>query len=296
MTTSDARRAVLIAGPTASGKSARALARAEQTGGLIVNTDALQVYDGLALITARPGPEDLARAPHRLYGVVDPATRFSTGDWARAVGRLISDEPDRELIFVGGTGLYFDVLINGFADVPDVPSGVVAEAEAMVAGLDRVARGRLIADKDPLIAARLKAPDPQRVVRALAVLLATGQSLAQFQDEGQEGLLTGWQIEREVLDLDRAVLRQRIDTRFRAMVAAGALDEVRAFRARGLDPSLPVMKAIGLSDLGDYLDGALTLEAAIERAVIASRQYAKRQRTWFRGRMGDWPRVDPLAD
>jgi tRNA dimethylallyltransferase len=212
------------------------------------------------------------------------------------VGRLISDEPDRELIFVGGTGLYFDVLINGFADVPDVPSGVVAEAEAMVAGLDRVARGRLIADKDPLIAARLKAPDPQRVVRALAVLLATGQSLAQFQDEGQEGLLTGWQIEREVLDLDRAVLRQRIDTRFRAMVAAGALDEVRAFRARGLDPSLPVMKAIGLSDLGDYLDGALTLEAAIERAVIASRQYAKRQRTWFRGRMGDWPRVDPLAD
>ena len=282
------KSAVLIAGPTASGKSALALARARETGGIIVNTDALQVYDGLRLITARPSDADVAQAQHRLYGVVAPDRRFSTGDWARAVTELIARTGDAALIFVGGTGLYFEALTNGFADVPEVSPEAVAWAEEEVAGLDREARGRLIAARDPQIASRLKAPDPQRVIRALAVLRSTGRSLASFQDTPQRPLLEGWTLERMVLNPEREVLRQRIATRFIAMLEQGAVDEVRAILARDLDPTLPVMKAIGVREIGDWLAGTITRDEMIERAVTATRQYAKRQRTWFRGRMADW--------
>lgn len=290
------RRAVLIAGPTASGKSARALGLARARGAVIVNADALQVYSGLRLVTARPSDVEMEEVPHRLYGTVDPATRFSTGDWARAVERLLRDLAGRELIFVGGTGLYFETLTNGFADVPEVPEQAVAEAEALVAGLDREGRAALIAARDPEMAARLKAPDPQRVVRALAVQIATGRSLASFQDQVHAPLLQGFEIERMVLDPGREVLRERIALRFQGMVAEGALEEVAAFLALGLDPGLPAMKAIGVKELGAALSGEISLEAAVEAAVTASRQYAKRQRTWFRGRMADWPRIDPLKD
>ena len=282
------KRAVLIAGPTASGKSALALAKARENGGSIVNTDALQVYDGLRLITARPSDDDVAQAPHRLYGEVAPEVRFSTGDWARAAGRIIAEADGAPLIFAGGTGLYFETLTNGFADVPEVPADAVAWAEAQVAGLDREARGRLIADADPVIAARLKAPDPQRVTRALAVLKATGRSLASFQDALHEPLLAGWEIERLVLNPPREVLRQRIADRFEAMLGQGAVEEVEALLKRGLDPSLPIMKAIGVPEISDWLAGRLSREAMVERAVTATRQYAKRQRTWFRSRMADW--------
>ena len=282
------KRAVLIAGPTASGKSALALSKASELGGIIVNTDALQVYEGLRLLTARPGDDDLARAPHRLYGQVAAERRFSTGEWARAVAAVMSEADGRPLIFAGGTGLYFDVLTNGFADVPEVPAEAVAAAEAEIAGLDREARGRLIAARDPIVAARLKAPDPQRVIRALAVLNATGRSLASFQDEAQTGLLEGWEVERVVLNPDRDVLRERIARRFGLMLEQGAADEVTALLGRGLDPSLPIMKAIGVREIGELLAGRLKPEAAIEAAVIATRQYAKRQRTWFRNRMAEW--------
>ena len=282
------KSAVLIAGPTASGKSALALARARELGGVIVNTEALQVYDGLRLITARPSAEETALAPHRLYGTVAPDRRFSTGDWARAATGVIAESGDAPLIFAGGTGLYFDALTTGFADVPEVAPEVVAWAEKEVAGLDREARGRLIAARDPDIAARLKAPDPQRVIRALAVLKSTGRSLATFQDTPQRPLLEGWTLERIVLNPDRAVLRERIATRFQAMLEQGAVAEVEAFLARGLDPTLPAMKAIGVREIGDWLQGSSTREDMIERAVTATRQYAKRQRTWFRGRMSDW--------
>jgi tRNA dimethylallyltransferase len=282
------KRAVLIAGPTASGKSRLALARARETGGIVVNTDALQVYDGLRLVTARPGDEDLAAAPHELYGVVDPAVRFSTGDWARAAERIITEAGDQPLIFAGGTGLYFESLTKGFAEVPEVPDEVVAQVEREIEGLDREARGRLIAERDPVIAARLKAPDPQRVTRALAVLKATGRSLATFQDAEHAPLLEGWEVERIVLNPEREVLRERIARRFTGMLEEGAVKEVEAFLGRGLDPSLPAMKAIGVREIGDWLAGRSTREEMIERAVIASRQYAKRQRTWFRGRMADW--------
>jgi len=287
------KTAVLIAGPTASGKSALALRLARERDGIIVNTDALQVYGVLRQITARPTEIDLKEAPHLLYGTVPPSVRFSTGDWARAAAAIIVKHPDRTLIFAGGTGLYFESLLSGFAEIPHVPPEAIAAAEAEIAGLDREARGRLIAERDPIVAARLTAPDPQRVVRALAVLIATGRSLASFQDEAQHGLLDGWEIEKLVLNPDREVLRQRIARRLETIFAAGVVEEVRALLAFGLDPSLPAMKAIGVPEIVAMLAGELTEAEAIERAVIATRQYAKRQRTWFRGRMADWRWVTP---
>jgi len=287
------KHAVLIAGPTASGKSALALEVARQQGGVIVNTDALQVYEVLQLLTARPSDIEMAGVPHRLYGTVHPSVRFSTGEWARAATAVIAAEADRPLIFVGGTGLYFDVLTSGFADVPEVPAEAMAAAEAEVEGLDREGRGQLIAARDPMIASRLKAPDPQRVIRALAVLNATGRSLASYQDEAQTGLLDGFALERMVLNPDREVLRQRIARRFETMFSTGAVEEVEALLALELDPSLPAMKAIGVPEITAMLAGAIEEDEAIERAVIATRQYAKRQRTWFRNRMADWNWVVP---
>ncbi len=293
MAKSPEKRAVLIAGSTASGKSALALAIAREQGGVVVNTDALQVYEVLRLLTARPSEIEMGDVPHRLYGVVSPAVRFSTGGWARAAAQIIAEEGDRLLIFVGGTGLYFEALTTGFADVPEVPPEAVAAAEAEVAGLDREGRGRLIAARDPVVASRLRAPDPQRVVRALAVLNATGRSLASFQDEAQRGLLEGFEIERMVLNPDREVLRQRIALRFEAMFAQGAIEEVEALLALDLDPSLPAMKAIGVPEIAAMLRGEIEEDDAIERAVIATRQYAKRQRTWYRNRMADWNWITP---
>jgi tRNA dimethylallyltransferase len=286
--TNAGKSAVLIAGPTASGKSALALRLARERDGIIVNTDALQVYDVLRQITARPSDADLAEAPHRLYGMVPPTARFSTGDWARAARSIIEGSDGQPLIFVGGTGLYFESLVSGFADIPPIPQEAVAAAEAEIAGLDRAGRTRLMAGRDPAMAARLKAPDPQRVARALAVLNATGRSLASFQDEAQAGLLDGYALQRLVLNPDREVLRERIARRFEHMFAGGAVDEVRALLALEPDTSLPAMKAIGVPEIAMMLRGELSEEQAIEKAVIATRQYAKRQRTWFRGRMADW--------
>jgi tRNA dimethylallyltransferase len=206
--------------------------------------------------------------------------------------KIIEEHPGRTLIFAGGTGLYFEALLNGFAEVPPIPTEIVAEAEAEVAGLNQAGRGRLIAERDPLIAARLKAPDPQRVVRALSVLKATGRSLAAFQDEEQRSLLEGYALERIVLSPDRDVLRRRIASRFERMMERGAVEEVRAFLTLRLDPALPVMKAIGVRELSDYLAGRISREEAVERAIVATRQYAKRQRTWFRSRMADWTWTD----
>jgi tRNA dimethylallyltransferase len=285
----------LIAGPTASGKSALALEKARTTGGVIVNTDAMQVYDVLRVVTARPSDDDLAAAPHLLYGHVPPAKRFSTGDWLRAVTALLSELGERTAIFVGGTGLYFDALTKGFAEVPEVPPDIVREVEAELAGLDRAARARLIAERDPETARLLKAPDPQRVARALAVLKATGRPLAQFQREAQRGLLEDYAVERIVLNPERGVLRGRIAQRFEGMLGAGAAEEVEALLALNLDPKLPAMKAIGVREIGDWLAGRASREEAVERAITASRQYAKRQRTWFRNRMADWTWIDPLA-
>jgi tRNA dimethylallyltransferase len=289
------RRAVLIAGPTASGKSALALRRARDLGGVVVNADAMQVYDVLQVLTARPAAEEMGGIPHLLYGTVAPDRRFSTGDWLRAVAELLPQVDQRALVFVGGTGLYFEALTNGFAEVPPVPASAVAAAEAEVRGLDGAARQQLLAARDPEMAQRLNAPDPQRVVRALAVLAATGRSLASYQEGRQPGLLEGYQVERIVLNPAREVLRDRIAGRFEQMMDSGAVEEVRRLRALDLDPSLPAMKAIGVREIGDWIDGRSSRAEAVERAVIATRQYAKRQRTWFRNRMPDWDWVDPDA-
>lgn len=287
----------MIAGPTASGKSALALAKARASEAVIINADAMQVYSVLRVLTARPSEAEMAGVPHLLYGTVSPGRRFSTGDWLRAVGELMqsSETSGRPLIFAGGTGLYFDALVHGFAEVPAVPAEITRAVEEEVRNLDRAGRTRLLAERDPQMASRLQAHDPQRVVRALAVLKATGRSLASFHSTGQAGLLEGFVLERIVLNPDRDVLRERIARRFDAMFEAGAVDEVKAILALDLDPSLPAMKAIGVREIADWLDGRISREQAIERAVIATHQYAKRQRTWFRNRMSDWKWIDPLA-
>lgn len=290
-------RAVLIAGPTASGKSALAVNKARENGAVIINADAMQVYGVLRVLTARPTEAEMAGVPHLLYGIVSPNRRFSTGDWLRAVEGVMRDPraEGRPLIFVGGTGLYFDALIHGFAQVPPVPAQITREIEDEVAGLDRAGRERLLAERDPEMAGRLQAHDPQRVVRALAVLKATGRSLARFQTAGQAGLLSDFAVERLVLNPNREVLRERIARRFGVMFEGGAIDEVKALLTLHLDPSLPAMKAIGVREIAGLLDGAITRERAIDLAVTATHQYAKRQRTWFRARMADWTWIDPMA-
>ncbi|MCP8883610.1 tRNA (adenosine(37)-N6)-dimethylallyltransferase MiaA [Devosia sp. XJ19-1] len=286
------RRAVLIAGPTASGKSALALERARSGGGVIINADAMQVYDTLRVVTARPSPEDEALADHRLYGAVPAGERFSTGQWVRSVETLIASlDPSRELIFVGGTGLYFDALIHGFADVPEISAALTFEVQQEIQALDEPERMALLLAEDPATAQRLKVADPQRVTRAIAVKRATGRALSSFQDSQQPGLLENWALERMVLSPDRDVLRERIARRFSAMFENGAVAEVEAIRAQNLDPALPAMKAIGVREISDWLDGVHSREDAITLATIATQQYAKRQRTWFRNRMGDWPRL-----
>lgn len=292
------KRALLIAGPTASGKSALALKRAHESGAAIVNADAMQVYDVLRVLTARPSEAEMEGIPHLLYGGVHPSRRFSTGDWFRAVEMLMAgpEIAGRPLVFVGGTGLYFDALLHGFADVPTVPTAITEEVEDEVRNLDRPGRAKLLKERDPQMASRLQAYDPQRVVRALAVLKATGRSLASFQSAGQAGLLDGYELERIVLNPARTVLRERIARRFESMLERGAVEEVEALRRLDLDPSLPAMKAIGVREISDWLDGRISKARAIELAVTATRQYAKRQRTWFRNRMSDWAWIDPTAE
>lgn len=285
-----AGRAVLIAGPTASGKSALALEIAERLDGVVVNTDAMQVYDTLRILTARPSAEDERRAPHRLYGFVSCSIRFSTGRWLEAVREVMTEEPSRSLIFVGGTGLYFDALTKGFADVPQVPAEIALQVQQEIQGLDEAGRMRLLKAEDPETAARLKVADPQRVERAIAVKRATGRPISSFQNAPQAGLLDDYDVEHMVLDPDRERLRERIARRFEGMFESGAVGEVEALLAQRLDANMPAMKAIGVREIAEWLEGRLSREDAISRAIIATQQYAKRQRTWFRNRMGDWPR------
>jgi tRNA dimethylallyltransferase len=283
------RRAVLIAGPTASGKSALALDLARAQGALIVNADAMQVYDTLRVVTARPSVEDEALAEHLLYGAVPAAQRFSTGQWLKAANEIL-DGSSAPVIFVGGTGLYFDALLNGFADVPEISQEMTLQVQQEIQDLDGAQRLALLQAEDPAAAERLGVADPQRLTRALAVKRATGRTLSSYQDDLQAGLLGDFAVDRMVLDPDRDVLRARIARRFEAMFSGGAVEEVEALRALELDPSLPVMKAIGVREIGDWLDGVSGRDEAITLATIATHQYAKRQRTWFRNRFADWPR------
>ncbi|WP_338109616.1 tRNA (adenosine(37)-N6)-dimethylallyltransferase MiaA [Prosthecomicrobium hirschii] len=286
-------RAVLIAGPTASGKSALAMAVAERIGGAVVNADSMQVYRELGIVTARPTPADEARVPHRLYGHVAAAAGYSVAQWRADMAGTLADleAAGRPAVVVGGTGLYFRCLTEGLSAVPEIPQEVRTHWRQRGLSEPAAALHAELARRDPDGAARLRPGDAQRILRALEVIDATGRSLAAWQAApGLPPLIEGPGIERIVLAIDRAELHRRIDRRFEAMIAAGALDEAAALDALGLDPDLPAMRAIGVKPLIAAVRGEIGLDEAIRRGQAESRQYAKRQETWFRNQMPDWPR------
>jgi tRNA dimethylallyltransferase len=281
---------VVIAGPTASGKSAHALALAEARGGVLINADASQVYADLPILSAGPTDAERARAPHRLFGTIDGVLACTAAHWAGlARGEIAAAHATgRVPILVGGTGLYLRTLLEGIAPVPGIDAGVRAAVRAMDPA---EVRGRLEAE-DPLMAARLHPNDAQRNARALEVVLATRRSLADWQAAPPEGgLADSVTLEPLVIDKPRAQLVQRIDARVDAMWAGGALAEVERLAARRLSPALPVMRAIGVPPLMALLSGELDAAAAIARWKLDTRQYAKRQATWLRNQLGDWPRI-----
>jgi len=264
-----------------------ALALAQELGGVVVNADAMQVYRDLDIITARPDAETEAQVPHRLYGHVNAAVRYSAGRWlgeARTVLQDIADE-GRPAIVTGGTGLYFKVLTEGLADIPAVDPGIEQHWRTRLAEEGPAALHEALERGDRQGAAALRPSDSQRLVRALAVLQTTGRSLHSFHSEGPANATP----RRLVVMPERAPLYERIEARFDAMVAKGALAEVEALVARRLDPGLPAMRAIGVAELSRHLAGELSLADAIEQARTRSRRYAKRQMTWIRGQMADWP-------
>ncbi|OWU83573.1 tRNA delta(2)-isopentenylpyrophosphate transferase [Oceanicola sp. 22II-s10i] len=278
----DRERPVLIAGPTASGKSALAMEIAARDGGVIVNADALQVYDNWRILSARPSAADEAALPHRLFGHVGRFTPYSTGHWLRDIAPLLTG--GERPIIVGGTGLYFTALTEGLAEIPETPPAIRAEADRIRGdeGLDP-----MLADLDSETLARIDRQNPMRVQRAWEVWRATGRPLSAWQDDTPPPLLPLHAAQPLLVDAPRDWLNDRIARRFDAMLAEGALDEAQA-NLDGWDPALPSSRAIGAPELIAHLRGELTLDAAREAATVATRQYAKRQRTWFRARMKKW--------
>ncbi len=287
--------AILIAGPTASGKSALALALAEKIGGTIVNADSMQVYRDLRVITARPTPAEEARVPHRLYGHVDAGENYSVGRWCRDVGEALNEiaVQGRVPILVGGTGLYFKALTTGLAAVPPIPAEIRGQVRARMASEGAAALHGELASLDPVTAQRLMVNDRSRISRALEVVLATGRSLTDWHREGMPALVDSARAAKIFLTCARKQLVARIETRFAAMLKAGALDEVRTLERRKLDPLLPAMKAHGVPWLIRHLNGEISLDEAAAGAIMDTRRYAKRQLTWFRNQMKDWPWASP---
>jgi tRNA dimethylallyltransferase len=286
---------ILIAGPTASGKSALAMMLAEKLGGVIINADSMQVYRDLRIITARPSVDDERRVPHRLYGHVDAAENFSVGRWCEeaAAALAVTRRTGRAAILVGGTGLYFSTLTRGLAAVPPIPAEIREQVRARLASDGVAALHAELKWRDPAAAARLMPGDRARITRALEVVLATGRSLVDWHDDNKPPGLDAAQAAKIFLMPERDELLRRIDVRFDAMMAAGALDEVRALAARQLDPALPAMKAHGVPWLIRHLAGEITVERAVEEAKRDTRQYTKRQATWFRNQLPDFVWVEP---
>jgi tRNA dimethylallyltransferase len=287
--------AILIAGPTASGKSALALALAETHGGAVINADSMQVYRDLRIITARPVPGDEARAQHLLFGHVDAAENYSAGRWCVDTSGAIAqvERAGRLPILVGGTGLYFKALTQGLAAVPPVPADIRAAVRTRLKTEGVAALHAELIRLDPAAADRLMPGDRSRITRALEVILATGRPLADWHREGLPPAVEAARAIRIFLSVERAELYRRIDARFDSMLAAGALDEVRALAARSLDPSLPAMKAHGVPWLVRHLAGEITLAEAAEGGKRDTRRYTKRQATWFRNQLPDWMWVAP---
>ncbi|MFT6460354.1 tRNA (adenosine(37)-N6)-dimethylallyltransferase MiaA [Pseudophaeobacter arcticus] len=281
----DPDKPVLLAGPTASGKSSLAMEIAQKQGGVIVNADASQIYDCWRVVTARPSRADEQRLPHRLYGHVAYDAQYSAGHWLREVKSLL--EGSERPIIVGGTGLYFSTLTEGLAEIPPTPDEIRARGDSLT--LDA-----LLAQLDQQTAARIDLNNRARVQRAWEVLQASGRSLADWQDDTPAPVLPIGTCSALVMDSPKDWLEPRIRQRFDQMLEQGALEEVEAMRDR-YDPRLPSCKAIGVPELMGYIRGELTLEAAREQAAIATRRYAKRQRSWFRSRMKDWTVVPSSA-
>ena len=290
--------AILITGPTASGKSALALEFARRHNGVVINADSMQVYDTLRVLTARPSELEMEGVPHALYGHVPAGRTYSTGDWLRDMATLLDSlRRDKRLpVIVGGTGLYFKALTGGLSNMPPIPDELRAEI-----------RGRLETDgvellhaelsrMDPAMAERLNPADGQRIVRALEVYRATGRSIAEFHKQSGPILIDPDRARKLVVLPQRTVLHERINRRFGKMMEEGALAEVEALMSLGLKPEMPAMKAIGVAQIADMLAGRLGRDEVIERASAATRQYAKRQMTWFRNQMDEsWQRVDPAT-
>jgi tRNA dimethylallyltransferase len=290
-------RVWLIAGPTASGKSALALDLARQWDAEIVNADALQIYADLRILTARPSPTDEAARPHHLYGVADAADAWSVGRWLAAARAVLDDiaARDRIALVVGGTGLYFRALTEGLADIPPVTAAVRAEARAAFDRLGEAALRHRLGGVDPAAAARIAPGDRQRLTRAWEVWLATGRSLSDWQRATPPGLgPRAWL--GLILEPPRATLYRHSDHRLTDMVADGALDEVRRLMSRGLPADRPALKALGFQALAAQVAGDLSLEAALEAARLQTRHYIKRQSTWFRTQTANWQKFTNPKD
>jgi tRNA dimethylallyltransferase len=284
---------LLIAGPTASGKSAYALQRARERPSLIINADSMQVYADLAVLTARPGEADLAAVPHALYGVIPGSIAYSTGRYVRDVADSLAEAARQRLrpIIVGGTGLYFKALLEGLSAIPEIPDDVRArwrEAQRLEGSMALHAR---LLHEDPVMARRLQPGDSQRIVRAFEVLEATGRSLADWQSVPGTPLIAEAECERVVLAASRGDLYDRADARFDQMLASGAIDEVRALMARGYARDLPVMRAVGVAQIASIIDGASLFDDAVSDAKMETRRYIKRQQTWIRRNMIAWKMV-----
>jgi tRNA dimethylallyltransferase len=284
-------RAILIAGPTASGKSALAIRLAQRLRGAVINCDSMQVYADLRVITARPSPAEEALVPHRLFGHVDAARNFSAGLWLNDVQAMIAQIEGLGLvpIFAGGTGLYFKALTQGLSAMPAVPEAIRAKIRDMAQAIPAATLHARLEASDPRSAAGLRPSDRQRIIRALEILEATGRPLAEWQEGRRETpLLDAAHCVSLFLDPDRDELRARIEQRFEAMLAQGALEEVRALGRRRLDPALPAMRAHGVPWLIAHLRGEIGLEEAARESKADTRRYAKRQFTWFRHQMPGW--------
>jgi tRNA dimethylallyltransferase len=290
--------AVLIAGPTASGKSALAIELARQHNGVVINADSMQVYCELRILSARPDAEEEAQAPHRLYGHVGADERYSVARWREDAKEAleVAWQDDMLPIIVGGTGLYFKALTEGLSSIPPIPAELRAAIEARADDEGVPSLHEALKKLDPESAARLAPLDRTRVLRALEVVEATGRTIADWQRQtGVPPLVDTDAVRRVVLEPERAVLYERIGKRFDIMVERGGMAEAEALLALNLNPALPAMKAIGIREFGAHLAGELSLDEAIERAKMETRRYAKRQGTWFRNQMADWERLAPGA-
>jgi tRNA dimethylallyltransferase len=291
-----APRIWLIAGPTASGKSALALRLAEAEGAEIVNADSMQLYADLRQLTVRPSPEDVGRVPHLLFGTVDAADGWSVGRWLKAAHEALAAiaTRGRPAVVVGGTGLYFRALTQGLAEVPPIPAEARRAAAADLETLGAETFHARLAGADPIAAARIPAADRQRMARAWEVFAATGRPLSDWQADSALALPAGsWSA--VALDPPRETLYARCDARLAAMIETGVLDEVAVLAARGLDPALPLMKAVGYRQFAAHLRGETGLAEALAAAQQETRRYVKRQVTWMRGQMADWPRISEIG-